>query len=140
MTSKIVYDMNIMKFMSLFETLTRSKLKDCIVKDNLIIFIVQPGEMGKAIGKKGINVKKLEQMLKKKVKIVEYSTDIEQFIKNVIVPARIKEITYIDGTATLSAETTSDRGLIIGRDAAKLRSYEQIVKRYFPELKEIKVR
>ena len=58
-----------MKIMSLFETLTQAKLKDCIF-DERIIFIVEENQIGKAIGKNGVNVRKIESALNKKVKIV----------------------------------------------------------------------
>ena len=44
-----------MKYMQLFENLTRAKLKDCI-NDEPLIFIVEENEIGKAIGKGGSNI------------------------------------------------------------------------------------
>jgi len=140
MATRIVYDMNIMKLMSIFETITHAKLKDCIAEDSLIIYVVKPGEMFKAIGRKGSNVKKLEQMLKKKVKIVEYNETIENFVKNLVAPAKLKDIKFEEGIITIFSVDLQSRGLIIGRDAKRLRSYESITKRYFSELKEIKVK
>ena len=54
--TKIKYDANIMKYMSLFESITRVKLKDCIADDKLT-FIVEEGGIGRAIGKNGSNAK-----------------------------------------------------------------------------------
>ncbi len=47
--------------------------KDCIVNNNLVSFLVNEKDMGKAIGRKAINIKELEQALKKKVELVSYS-------------------------------------------------------------------
>ena len=138
MSVKIVYDMSAMKFMSLFESITRSKLKDCIIKENMILFIVQPNEIGKAVGAKGVNVRKLERILKKKVKIVEFNPEPVNFIKNLVHPLQVKEITEDKGTYTLAPIDLKTRGLLIGRNATHLRAYEEIIKRYFP-LKELKV-
>ena len=138
MSVKIVYDMSAMKFMSLFESITRSKLKDCIIKENMILFIVQPNEIGKAVGAKGVNVRKLERILKKKVKIVEFNPEPVNFIKNLVHPLQVKEITEDEGTYTLAPVDLKTRGLLIGRNATHLRAYEEIIKRYFP-LKELKV-
>ena len=138
MSAKIVFDINAMKFMSLFENITRSKLKDCIVKDALILFIVQPGEIGKAIGSKGANVKKLERLLKKRVKVVEFSPEPVNFIKNLIHPLQVIDVIEDDGTYTLTASDLKTRGLLIGRNASHLRAYEDVVKRYFP-IQELKV-
>ena len=138
MSVKIVYDMSAMKFMSLFESITRSKLKDCIIKENMILFIVQPNEIGKAVGAKGVNVRKLERILKKKIKIVEFNPEPVNFIKNLVHPLQVKEITEDKGTYTLAPIDLKTRGLLIGRNATHLRAYEEIIKRYFP-LKELKV-
>ena len=65
--TKIKYDMSLMKFISVFETLTRTNAKDCYEnKNGYLVFVVGPGQAGKAIGKNAANVKRLESMLKKK--------------------------------------------------------------------------
>lgn len=138
MSAKIVYDVNAMKFMSLFETITKAKLKDCIIKESLVLFVVQPNEVGRAVGPKGANVKKLERILKKKVKIIEFASEPVNFIKNLIHPLQVREINEEDGVYTLTPLDLKTRGLLIGRNAAHLRSYEEIMKRYFP-VKELKV-
>ena len=138
MTAKIVYDMNAMKFMSLFENITKTNLKDCVIKENFVLFIVQPNEIGRAVGSKGVNVRKIERMLNKRVKIVEFSPEPVNFIKNLIHPLQVKEITEDEGVYTLTAVDLKTRGMLIGRNASHLRAYEDIVKRYFP-VKELKV-
>ncbi len=138
MSSKIIYDATIMKFMSIFETITQTQLKDCINQENAILFVVQPTEIGKAIGSKGANVYRLEKMLNKKVRIVEFNPEPVSFIKNLIYPLQVREITEEDGVYILNPVDLKTRGMLIGRNAANLRAYESIAQRYFP-IKEIKV-
>ena len=83
---KIVLDQATMKFMSLCESITGATVKDCIIDDNLVLFIIKEGDIGKAIGKKGFNVKRLEHTLKKKVKMVEFNTEMGTFIGNLMIP------------------------------------------------------
>lgn len=126
--------------MSLFESITRSRLKDCFIdKNEMQTFVVQPGEIGKAIGKSAINVKKLEQMLNRKIKIVEFNSEILGFVRNLVFPLKTRNVVIKDGIVTIESEDTKTRGLIIGRNATNLRNFEAIAKKYFPELKEIKV-
>ena len=80
-----------MKFMQLFESLTRARLKDCISSEYLI-FIVDENEIGKAIGKGGSNVHRLEGLLNRKIKIVEFHPDVKVFISNFIMPLKAREI------------------------------------------------
>ena len=124
---KIKYDINLMKFISLFETLTRSKVKDCI-DGNPLIFVVQQGEIAKAIGKKGSNIRKIEGVLRKKIRIIEYNDDLEVFVKNVIAPIKVENITNEDGLVTITDPSTKTKGMIIGRNSSNLQNYKEIVK------------
>lgn len=136
---KIKYDFSLMKYMSLFESLTKAKAKDCFIDDlKQIFFIVQENQIGKAIGKGGNNVKRLEASLKKRVRIVEFSPDLIAFIKNLIYPVQAKGIEEREGVIIIQSPDLRGRGILIGRNAQNLRNYEKIVKRYF-EISEIKI-
>jgi N utilization substance protein A len=135
--NKIKYDINIMKYMQVFESLTRAKLKDCIVSEYLI-FIVEENEIGKAIGKQGSNVRRIEGLLNKKLKIVEFSPDVKVFIRNFIMPLQAKEITQDNNIVTIAGPDTKTKGLLIGRDRKNLETLKSVVKRYF-DIEDIKV-
>jgi N utilization substance protein A len=136
---KIKYDANHMKFMSFFESITKAKLKDCFVdKNNILVFVVEPNNIAKAIGKNGANVKRINEKLNRKIKIVEFNPQIESFVANVIAPLKAKDIRFENKVVAISAVDTKTRGLLIGRSAQNLRNYEGIVKRYF-DINEIKV-
>ncbi|MFH0961458.1 MAG: NusA-like transcription termination signal-binding factor [archaeon] len=78
------------RFISLFESLTNAGVKDCITYPDKVVFIVNEGDMGLAIGKAGANVKKVEDALGKKIDLIEYSKDPIQFLKNLVYPVKIK--------------------------------------------------
>ena len=68
---KLVYDERLMKYIILFENLTKAKVKDAYLGENESIwFIIEKGGMFKAVGKNGSNIKKIENMLKKKIKVL----------------------------------------------------------------------
>jgi|TARA_B100001964_G_scaffold71113_3_gene80683 N utilization substance protein A len=134
---KIKYDIDIMKYMSLFESLSGAKVKDCIVND-VIFFIVHENEMGKAIGKQGSNIKRVENTLKKKIKLAEFNNDVSQFIQNLIYPLKAKEIKEEEGVVTIYVDDRKTKGMLIGRDRHNINSIKDIVKRYF-KVEEIKV-
>ncbi len=137
---KIKYDSSSMQLISMFERMTSAKLKDAFEVDNLQVFVVKPGFIGKAVGKKGANVKKLADMLKKNIKIIEYNPKIEVFAKNVtfpIIPAKI-EYDQKEKILTLIPKDLLSRGLLIGKQAVKLRETEKIIKRFF-DIEEVKV-
>ncbi|MBW2963881.1 NusA-like transcription termination signal-binding factor [Candidatus Woesearchaeota archaeon] len=139
--AKIIIDEETMKKMALFEAVTKAKVKDFFddpVQERLV-FIVLPGELWKALGKKGANVKRLEEKFKRKIKIVEYSEDLLTFIKNMAMPLRISDVTEDEGIVTIRHEDMQTKGLLIGKNARNLRNMEKNIQRYFSDLKEIKV-
>jgi len=83
-----------MRYISLFESITRANVKDCIIDDvqSRIIFVIKQGEIGMAIGRGGRNIHTLERMTGKKHEIIEYSEEPVQFIKNALKPAMVKEV------------------------------------------------
>jgi len=135
--NRIRYDINLMKYMQLFESLTRAKLKDCI-NNGQLIFIVEENEIGKAIGKKGSNVKRIEELLKKRIKIVEFNPDVKQFIRNFVLPLQVKDINEENNIITITGPDTKTKGLLIGRERKNLENLKSIVKRYF-EIEDIRV-
>ena len=135
--NKIKYNSELMKLMTLFESMTGAKVKDCIA-DERLMFIIEENEMGKAIGKNGANIKRMENMLKKKIKLVEFSNDVLQFVKNMIYPIEALEIKNEDGIVTIHGKDTGSKAMLIGRERQNLIHLNDIVKRYF-DVKEIKV-
>ena len=132
-----------MGFMALFDRFARVSLKDCFEDDNgLLTFVVAGSDVGKAVGKGAVTVRKLQDLLKRRVRIIGHYDDIIRFLQAVIYPLRvasIEEETSEDGPVyVLKSQDTKTKSLLIGRNAKNLRNTEVIVKRYFP-LKELKV-
>ncbi|MBS3128709.1 NusA-like transcription termination signal-binding factor [Candidatus Woesearchaeota archaeon] len=134
----IKFDINLIKVMSLFETVTRVQPKDCIDMGTQVLFIVQEKDIAKAIGQKGVHVKKLEHILKRNIKIVPFKETVISFIVHLLHPLQVREAREEQGVITLIPQDMKTRGMIIGRGATHLRSLEAIVKRYYA-IKEIKV-
>ncbi|HHE36880.1 MAG TPA: NusA-like transcription termination signal-binding factor [Candidatus Woesearchaeota archaeon] len=138
MGQKITFNTEMLKFMNLFETLTHAKLKDCFFDREKLVFLVEPGEMGKALGRNKANIMKLEKMLKRKIKIVEFSPNRLQFITNYLAPLRIIDIKEEGDLVIITGPDTKTKGLIIGIKAQNLRNLEKIVSKYF-KIEEIRV-
>ena len=62
-----------MRMMSLFQNVTGAVARDCIEdeKQNRVIFVVNTGKMGLAIGKGGMHIKSLQNMVKRNVELVD---------------------------------------------------------------------
>ena len=122
----------------MFSKLTKANVKDCFLTNDILTFVVHENEIGKAIGKKGINVKMVEKALNRKIKIVEFSPNLEVFLKNLVYPTSVKEIKEEEGLVVISGNDKSSNSIIIGRNASNLNNIKETVKRYF-KIKDIKV-
>ena len=134
----IKFGMDEMKFMSLLEQVSGISPKDVINDEERVTFIIPAGSIARCIGKGGVVVKKLEHILKKKVKYIEYSDQLTQFVKNVVAPLELANVEEEGGVVTMHSADRQTRGLLIGRSASNLRFSEIVVKRYFP-ITELKV-
>lgn len=112
---------------SQFERLTGAGSRDCIIDDrnNRIIFVINPGEMGLAIGKKGASIKKASEAMGKKIEVVEYSADATQFLKNCFLPAQVASVEFEDDETTGEPVAhievrDEDRGIAIGKEGKNI--------------------
>jgi NusA-like KH domain protein len=135
--SKLVYDAETMKYSAIFETLTQVPLKDCFKDGEEIIFVVMPGFIAKAIGKQGINVRKISGAINKNIHIIEFNPDITQFVKN-LVRADGVDILEQEGIIIIKCPDTKTKGFVFGREKEKFKKMAGIVTRYFTP-KEIRV-
>lgn len=138
--TKILYTQELMGTMALFDKITHVALKDCFEDVNhTLTFVVHYQDLGKAVGKKAMLVKRLEYVLKKKVRIIGFHPEVKEFVRFLIYPLHVATVELQEGVITLTDEDRKTKSLLIGRNAQNLRNTESIVQRYFPEIKEIKV-
>ena len=67
--------------MRYFYDLTNVECNDCILSDDAIAYLVKSGEIGKAIGKKGTNIQRLRDYVKKNIFVFEEAQSEEMFVK-----------------------------------------------------------
>ncbi|MGB9740830.1 MAG: NusA-like transcription termination signal-binding factor [Candidatus Bathyarchaeia archaeon] len=137
MTSGIKITSTEMRYIALFESITGASVKDCIVDEEQerVIFVVNEGQVGVAIGKGGRNIRTLESMTGKKHEIIEYSEDPVQFIKNALKPATVKEVRLTERTdgkkIAVVAVNPRDKGVAIGKNGRNAERLRFLAKRYF---------
>ncbi|MDD3136744.1 MAG: NusA-like transcription termination signal-binding factor [Methanoregula sp.] len=123
-----------MRLISQFESLTGAGSRDCVVdeRNNRLIFVVNPGDMGLAIGKKGVSIKKASEAMGKKIEVVEYNSNPEQFIKNCFLPAQVTSLTFDGepGAQMVQVEVKDeDRGIAIGKDGKNIFKAKKLAQR-----------
>ncbi|MDD4483007.1 MAG: NusA-like transcription termination signal-binding factor [Methanoregula sp.] len=123
-----------MRLISQFESLTGAGSRDCVVDDRneRLIFVVNPGDMGLAIGKKGASIKKASEVMGKKIEVVEYNSNPEQFLKNCFLPAKVTSIVFSGEDDARSATvdvSDEDRGIAIGKNGKNIFKAKKLAQR-----------
>lgn len=131
--SKITYNAEILKLMSMFENITKTRIKDCFYDNsNLLTFVVSDVELGKAIGKRAANVKKIESLLKRKIKILGFNNSPLIFVKNLIYPLDL-EINQKDNVFYIKSTDLKTKSQLIGRDQSNIKNLNNIMNKYFKD-------
>jgi N utilization substance protein A len=126
-----------MRFIALLENITGAIAKDCVVEmdGNRIIFVIRPGDMGLAIGKNGMNIDRARKVIGRNVEIVEYAETPEEFLKNIVAPAKVRGIKITkNSTGNTVAQVTidpHDKGMAIGKSGKNITKTRLLMKRHF---------
>jgi N utilization substance protein A len=124
------FDTETIRLMTLFENITGAPVKDCIIDNNFVYFVVEEGKIGIAIGKNGSSVRRAEKKIGRTIKIFEFSNDLVQFVKHLIPQAvEIKIKNEYDKTIVEIKVEKKDRALVIGRDGKNLNLLKQLLRR-----------
>ena len=122
MTQSIKLSTDQMRMMSLFQNVTGATARDCIEdeKQDRVIFVVNTGKMGLAIGKGGMHIKSLQNIVKRNVELVEYNEEPEKFIASLLNPKLISDIkinTRQDGSQqAIVMVDPRKKGIVVGRE------------------------
>ena len=80
---EIAFDTATLGYIRLFEERTGARVKDCLEAEDKLVFLVQPGEIHKAVGPGGVLVDRLKGLLHKEIQVVEYADDAETLARNI---------------------------------------------------------
>ncbi len=137
MTQSIKLSTDQMRLMGLFQNVTGATARDCVEdeKQNRVIFVVNTGKMGLAIGKGGIHIKSLQNIVKRNIELVEFNDDPAKFLTNLLDSKLISEVKInkrADGTKqAIVMVDPRKKGIVVGRDGRNAEKARLLAKRYF---------
>jgi N utilization substance protein A len=126
-----------LRLMSLFQSVTSATARDCILDEKMdrVIFVVNKGQMGLAIGKGGSTIKQLQNVVAKKIELVEFSEDAAEFIRNMLNAEMVNDVRISDRSdGSKQAVVTVDqrkKGAVVGREGRNAEKARLLAKRYF---------
>ncbi len=137
MTQSIKLTTDQMRMMSLFQNVTGATARDCIEdeKQDRVIFVVNTGKMGLAIGKGGTHIKSLQNIVKRNVELVEFDEDPAKFLTNLLNSKLVSEVKInkrADGSKqAIVMVDPRKKGIVVGREGRNAEKARLLAKRYF---------
>lgn len=126
-------DMQDLRYLNLFLDITGVRTRFCFKYNDMIFFCVPKNLISKTIGREGRNVKKMCELLRKKIKIIAYPRsigDIKQFIRSIVEPVRFNDLEIKDREIILNAGRQS-KAALIGRNKRRFLEMQKIIQDYF---------
>ncbi|VVC00681.1 KH domain protein [uncultured archaeon] len=123
-----------LKCIQTFESITGAMVKDCLITDTAVAFIVAAGDLGRAIGKKGAAITRVRQEFARQILVFEDSEDMEQFIRNLFGNIPVKSINVhekMESKTAFVAVDEQDRGQAIGRNGERIKLGRALLLRRF---------
>lgn len=126
--------MQLIRYINIFSKITKIEAKHCFKYNNQIIFLVNKSAVSKAIGKDADNVKKINRIIGRKIKIISLPSkeekEIISFTEKLLSPIELnkielkKDILFIDASRI-------NKATLIGRNRLKEKELSKIIKDIF---------
>jgi N utilization substance protein A len=131
--AEIVLSNETVQYINLASKYSGASILDCVVEDDRVIFIVEKGQLGIAIGSKAKNLEKLRMLFKKIVKFVEFDEDKTRFVENLCKPYNVTKVSFEenDGSSVARIEVNPrDKSKLIGKGGRNINMIRKMAKRH----------
>ena len=142
--AEITFSNETVQYINMASKYSKASIKDCLVEDDRIIFVVEKGQLGIAIGSKAKNLEKLRTLFKKNIKFVEFDDDRERFIRNLCKPYQISNIiTEGDENSSMVRVrievSPRDKSKLIGKGGRNINMIRKLAQRHHP-IKDVQIK
>ena len=144
-------DMQHMRYLNLFSKITRVSTRFCFKYNEMIVFCVPKQLVPRALGEKGKNIKQINKILGKKIRIIPIPKSVQHAkgfigaivspvifkdleIKDDTLPSRSDQVGLKEGKGTSEIVLTAgsqSKAALIGRNKRRLLEMQGIVKDFF---------
>jgi NusA-like KH domain protein len=126
-------NMEDLRHLNLFSKITKISTRHCFSYNNILMFCVPKSKISQALGKGGENLKKMSDILKKRIRILPKPLgieDAETFIQGIINPITFNGLEIKNNEIILNAGP-QNKAALLGRHKRRLAEMQKIVKEYF---------
>ncbi|MDP3986947.1 MAG: hypothetical protein Q8P81_01845, partial [Nanoarchaeota archaeon] len=125
-------DMQEIRYLNLFEKIMNVRTRFCFKYNEAIVFCVPKPLVSKSVGENGRNIKKMSEILGKRIKVVAAPRGIEDaaaFIKAIVSPVGFRGIEINENEIVVNGG--SNKAALIGRNKRRFLEMQRIVKDFF---------
>ncbi len=125
-------DMQEIRHLNLFEKITGVRTNFCFSYNEAIVFCVPKPLIKKALGENGRNIRRMSEILGKKIKVVPQPRgiqDAEFFLRAVASPTTFKNFEIKDNEVIITGG--DNKAMLIGRNKRRLMEMQGIVMDFF---------
>jgi len=122
-----------MRYLNLFNKITRVSTRFCFKYNEAIVFCVPRRFVSQAVGEGGQNIKKMSEILRKRIKVVPNPRgiqDAKKFIEAIVNPVKFNDLEVTDNEIILTAGSHS-KAALIGRNKRRMIEMQGVVKDFF---------
>ena len=133
------FDMQFIRYINLFGRVTRVTAKHCFLYNNTLVFVVPRGAVQMAIGRNNDNLKKLSNILAKRIRVLAEpfgDKDIAAFVSTLVSPVQFERIEIVHNPETgkeaiITTGGMESKAMLIGRDRLREKELKNILEQYF---------
>ena len=122
-----------MRYLNLLEKITRVRTRFCFPYNETIFFCVPKQLVSKTVGEGGKNIRHMNEIIKKKIKIIPIPNGIyhiKPFIQAIVDPVRFKDLEIKENEIIITAGGRN-KAALLGRNKRRLLELQKIVKNFF---------
>lgn len=132
------FDMQFIRYINLFSRVTKVSPKHCFAYNNMLVFVVSPSAVDMALGRDASNLKKISEILGKRIRVLaepQDKKDINTFLSVLVSPIQFERIEIKKGISgeeiIITAGGLENRSMLIGRQRARENELKAVVEQYF---------
>lgn len=123
-----------MRYINLLDKTSKVKTNKCFTHNGTIFFAVPAEKVSRAIGPSASNIKKIQDQLGKKVKVLrepQGEQDAKRFLEEIVSPIKMKSLEFKDDEIVANVNNNQSKAMLIGRNKTRLEELKKIVEQFF---------
>ena len=127
-------DMQDMRYLNLFEKVTRIRTRFCFEYNNTIFFCVPKQFVFQSIGESAKNLKIIGTTIARKVRVIFFpvsTNDTRTFIEKIIEPINFKDMEITDQEIIVTAGGMQNKAALFGRNKKRFEEMKKITQTFF---------